>query len=130
MCGGMWFAGYSADYERRDFEMDTITQYRTIVEEVLLAHTKVAPSNGAIQLLPVFDRERNHYLLVQVGWGIQERIYGTLAHCDLVGDKVWIQHDGTEEGLASQLCEAGIPAEQIVLGYRIPEVRRHTGYAI
>ena len=83
-----------------------------------------------MQCQTAFDREHGHYLLVQVGWGKQKRIYGVLAHIDLVGDKVWIQHDGTEEGLAQQLRQAGIPADQIVLGYRMPEIRRHTGYAL
>jgi hypothetical protein len=107
-----------------------MNRYRTVIEQVLVGHTKIPSSIGDVQLQTVFDRDNDHYLLVQVGWGPQKRIYGTLAHIDLVGDKVWIQHDGTKEGLANQLRDAGIPAEQIILGYRIPEVRRHTGYAV
>ena len=38
--------------------------------------------------------------------------------------------DGTEEGLATQLRQAGIPPTNIVLGYRLPEVRKHTEYAV
>jgi hypothetical protein len=110
--------------------MDTINRYRNIIEKVLVAHASIPSSTGEIQFQTVFDRDKDHYLLVQVGWGRQKRIYGTLAHVDLVHDKVWIQQDGIEEGLANQLCDAGIPAEHIVLGYRIPEVRRHTGYAV
>ncbi len=110
--------------------MDAVNPYRNIIEQVLLAHTKIPSSIGEVQFQTVFDRDNDHYLLVQVAWGGQKRIYGTLAHVDIVGDKVWIQHDGIEEGLANQLRDAGIPAEHIVLGYRIPEVRRHTGYAV
>lgn len=110
--------------------MDTVNHYRNIIEQVLAAHTETAASIGEVQTQTVFDRDHDHYLLVQVGWGRQKRIYGTLGHIDLVGEKVWIQHDGTEDGLASQLRDAGIPAEHIVLGYRIPEVRSHTGYAV
>jgi hypothetical protein len=29
-----------------------------------------------------------------------------------------------------QLRDAGIPADHIVLGYRIPEIRQHSGYAV
>ncbi|HEV3145403.1 MAG TPA: XisI protein [Gemmataceae bacterium] len=110
--------------------MDTINGYRAIIKSVLLGHTKTAASVGDVQLETVFDEENHHYLLIQVGWGRQRRIYGALAHIDLIGGKVWVQHDGTEEGLANQLRDAGIPAEHIVLGYRIPEVRQHTGYAV
>jgi hypothetical protein len=110
--------------------MDTVVRYRNIIEQVLVAHASIPSANGEVQFQTVFDRDNDHYLLVQVGWGRQKRIYGNLAHVDLVNDKVWIQHDGIEEGLANQLRDAGIPAEQIVLGYRIPEVRQHTGYAV
>jgi XisI protein len=110
--------------------MDTANRYRNIIEQILGAHAKIPSSIGEVQCQTVFDQDNEHYLLVQVGWGKQKRIYGALAHIDLVGDTVWIQHDGTEEGLANQLRAAGIPAKHIVLGYRIPEVRQHTGYAI
>lgn len=110
--------------------MDTVNSLREIVEKTLLAHARVPYSQADIQTQAVFDRTNNHYLLVNVGWGKQSRVYGALAHVDLVGDKVWIQTDGTEDGLAQELVQAGIPAEQIVLGFRIPEIRKHTGYAV
>jgi XisI protein len=110
--------------------MDTVSHFRSIVEQVLRAHAETPSSIGEVQFQTVFDHDNDHYLLVQIGWGRQKRVYGTLAHVDLVGDKVWIQHDSFEEGLANQLQAAGIPAENIVLGYRIPEVRKHTGYAV
>jgi hypothetical protein len=110
--------------------MDTLSRYRDIIEQVLSAHANTPSSIGDLQFQTVFDRDNDHYLIVQVGWTRQKRVYGTLGHVDLVGEKVWIQHDGTEDGLANQLCDAGIPAIHIVLGYRIPEVRRHTGFAV
>ncbi len=30
-------------------------------------------------------------------------------HIDLLGDKVWVQYDGTEDGVATELVAAGIP---------------------
>lgn len=35
----------------------------------------------------------------------------------------------TEEGIANELMEAGIPREQIVLAFRHPDTRKHTGFA-
>ena len=110
--------------------MDTMSNYRDLIEQTLLDHAKIPVAVGDGQWQTVFDRANDHYLLVQVGWGRQKRIYGTMAHIDLIGGKVWIQHDGTEEGLARQLQQAGIPADRIVLGYRIPEIRQHTGFAV
>jgi hypothetical protein len=40
-----------------------------------------------------------------------------LLHIDIIDHKLWIQHDRTEEGVAVDLVAAGIPKEQIVLGF-------------
>jgi len=45
-------------------------------------------------------------------------------------DKVWIQRDGTEDGMATELLKEGIPKDKIVLGFRSPEMRRHTEFAL
>ena len=57
-------------------------------------------------------------------------MHGAIIHVDLRGDKVWIQHDGTERGIPEDLLEAGIPREQIALGFHSPEVRRYTDFAV
>ncbi|MHC5778538.1 element excision factor XisI family protein, partial [Nostoc sp.] len=44
-------------------------------------------------------------------------------------DKIWIQRDFTEEGIANQLVELGVPTTDIVLGFRSPYVRQFTGFA-
>jgi hypothetical protein len=48
----------------------------------------------------------------------------------LIDGKCWIQRDGTETGIAHDLEAAGIPKDRIVLGFRPPEVRPLTGYAV
>jgi hypothetical protein len=45
-------------------------------------------------------------------------------------EKCWIQRDGTESGIAHDLEAAGIPKDRIVLAFRPPAVRPHTGYAV
>jgi hypothetical protein len=49
---------------------------------------------------------------------------------DIIGDKIWIQHDGTSPGVAEELVEAGIPRDAIVLGFHPAYVRQHTGFAV
>jgi hypothetical protein len=46
----------------------------------------------------------------------------------LIIDKIWIQRDFTESGIAQELMEMGIPKEKIVLGYRSPTVVREDGF--
>ena len=50
-------------------------------------------------------------------------------HIDIAGGKVLIQRDGTEHGVANELIAAGIPKDQIVLGFQAPEVRQYTEFA-
>lgn len=109
--------------------MATLETYRQIVENVLTEYARVPYAYGDIHTETVFDRVNDHYMLVNVGWHGDRRIHGSLVHVDLIDDKIWIQRDGTEHGIANDLVEAGIPKEHIVLGFRAPEVRQYTGFA-
>ena len=53
-----------------------------------------------------------------------------LYHIDIIGGKIWIQHDGTSPGVAMELAENGIPKEDIILGFRPAHLRQHTGFGI
>ena len=111
--------------------MDSINvQYRNIVEKVMQNYIDFLGSDERVQAELVFDRDRDHYLLVETGWQNGYRIYGTLLHIDIINDKLWIQHDGTEEGIAVELVAAGVPKEDIVLGFRPLKERKHTEFAV
>jgi hypothetical protein len=57
------------------------------------------------------------------------RVHGCLVHIDIIGNKIWIQRDGTEDGVVAELLKAGVPKDHIVLGFRSPEMRKHTEFA-
>lgn len=38
--------------------------------------------------------------------------------------------DGTEDGIAPELIQSGIPKEDIVLGFHEPSIRQYTGFAV
>ncbi|MGB3512872.1 MAG: XisI protein, partial [Microcoleaceae cyanobacterium] len=78
----------------------------------------------------VIDENQNHYLLIEIGWHHSKRIYGTLIHIDIIDQKIWIQQDGTEEGIANELVNLGISPQQIVLGYKTLERRQITDFAV
>ena len=67
---------------------------------------------------------------MDLGWNDDKYLHTTPIHLDLIDDKIWIQYDDTEEGVATDLLEAGVPKEDIVLGFRHPKVRQHTGFAV
>ncbi len=108
----------------------SLTEYRNIIEKVLQDYANFLGGEPEVQIELVCDREGNRYLLVETGWQNDYRIYGNVLHLDIINGKVWIQHDGTEEGVANELIAAGIPKESIVLAFRHPQVREHTGFAV
>ena len=50
--------------------MDKLTRYREIVRKLIEEYATQTPSHGQIDSYPVIDRERDHYLAVQAGWGV------------------------------------------------------------
>ena len=108
--------------------MDTVERYRQIIERILIDYAQIPYAYGDIRSQTVFDRLNDHYLLINVGWD-RRRVHGCLVHVNIIDGKVWIQRDGTEEGIATELEAAGVPKEHIVLAFRSPEMRKHSGYA-
>ena len=109
--------------------MDTLNAYRQKIQDVLSAHAAIPYAHGELQSLAVFDRDRDHYLLITVGWEGKDHVHGCLAHVDIIDGKFWIQYDGTEYGIANELVDVGVPRACIVLGFHPPEVRPHTEFA-
>jgi hypothetical protein len=110
--------------------MDQLEKYRAIIKHILNEYAKYKPSHGEIETEAIFDVEKDHYEVVYVGWHNKKRIHGSVLHIDIKDGKVWIQHDGTSDGIADELVEAGIPKEDIVLGFRYPKFRKYTEYAV
>ena len=111
--------------------MDKVEQYREIIRNLLLPLTECRFANAKVQNEAIFDREKDHYLVVTTGWeGKDRRVYFTLVHLDIINGKVWIQRDGTEDGIGYELEAAGIPKSDIVPAFHPENVRPHTGYAV
>lgn len=110
--------------------MDRLEFYRETIEKVLRQHADIPYSYGKIDEHLIVDRDRNHFLLLDVGWQQERRVHGCLTHVQIIDGKIWIQRDGIEDGVTEELVEAGIPKSDIVLGFMPQEVRVRTGYAI
>lgn len=109
--------------------METNITYRNIIENTLTEYASIPYAYGDIDIQTVFDRERGHFLVMIVGREGIRRVHGCVIHVDLIGDKIYIQRDGTEEGIATAFVEAGIPKHHIVLAFRSPEMRQYTDFA-
>ena len=53
-----------------------------------------------------------------------------MIHVRLKDDKIWIEEDWTEDGVATDLLQKGVSREEIVLAFHPPHVRQYTEFAI
>jgi hypothetical protein len=117
--------------------MDTRNNYRELIKKILISYTEIPYNDPNINFETIFDTQQDRYLLMLVGseqvnypFSTTKRVHGCLIHIDLIDDKFWIQRDGTEEGVASDLLNAGIPKDKIVLAFYDPQIRAETGFAV
>lgn len=110
--------------------MDKLTQYRQIVQEILKEYGEEQPAYGNIEVETIFDPERDHYQIVHVGWEGQDWVHSCIIHIDIKDGKIWLQWNGTEDDIAANLVAAGVPKDDIVLGFQSPFMRKFTEYAV
>lgn len=113
--------------------MDRIEQYRTISKEILSHYAKtripVNNPNPGYQLL--FDKERDSYMLLRVGWQEEiRRIHFCVFHLDIRAGKIWVQRDVTDYDIVGELEARGVPKSDIVLSFQAPYKRPYSGYAV
>ncbi|MEM6753207.1 MAG: XisI protein [Cyanobacteria bacterium P01_C01_bin.38] len=110
--------------------MDTLTSYRQIIENILTEYVKVPYSNRELESELIIDKKENNYLIMTLGWEGEKRVHGCIIHIEIIDEKIWIQRDGTEYGIANELVAAGIPKSQIVLAFHPQDVRQYTEFAV
>jgi hypothetical protein len=110
--------------------MATLEKYRQLVQELLEDYSNVDFNKPALETELIVDTQRDRYQVVHVGWSNKRRVYGCVLHLDIKDGKIWIQHDGTEGGIANELIERGVPKHDSVLGVHSPFKRQFTEFAV
>ncbi len=110
--------------------MERIEKYRAAIKTLLKRYANIGSSPGEVEVQVIMDTEHDHYQMVHVGWQNKRCVYGCVVHIDIKDNKIWIQHDGTEIGMANELVALGIPKENIVLGFHAPYKRQYTDFAV
>ena len=100
------------------------------MQNVLTEYAAIPYANGNFERELLLDRDNDRYLLLTLGWDGNHRVYYPVIHIDIRDGKLWIQHDATEDGVATDLIAAGVPKQQIVLAFYPLEARRHSDFAI
>jgi len=106
-----------------------VEQYRQIIQSLILERAQRRFYPEEIEVQAILDTERDRYLLLHTGWRGNNRTHGCSIHLDIKDGKIWIQHDGTEVGIAKLLVEEGVPKEDIVLAFHSPYMRQFTDFA-
>jgi len=110
--------------------MAKLEQYRQYIQKLLMKYSGYQSSDEDIEVQLLFDTERDHYQILDIGWDGCDRIYNCVMHLDIKDEKVWIQRNTTDILIAEELVEMGIPREDIVLGLQPPYKRQFTQYGV
>ena len=110
--------------------MEKLEQYRNYVKQVITEYAQLGSAKDEIEQQLIFDTFVYHYQLMYVGWKNRKRQHGCVLHLDIKDQKIWIQHDGTEIGIADELVKLGVPKSDIVLAFHEPLVRQYTDFAV
>jgi ketopantoate reductase len=110
--------------------MVKLEQYRENIQKLLQEYAAFSRNDTEIETQLIFDNTRDHYQLVHVGWHNDRRIYGCILHLDIKDEKIWLQHNGTENDIAAELVNMGVPKIDIAIGFHSPFKRQFTEYAV
>ena len=113
--------------------MDKLENYRSIVKKILTEYDKIAsqtPNVSGVDTVLSFDEERDQYLWFDIGWNERKRVQAISVYIRIKNEKIYIEEDWTEEGIATELLREGVPKEDIVLAFHDPQTRKYTNFAI
>lgn len=99
---------------------------RVISESPYYVHGSKGPD---VETLFTADDESGTYHLFDLGWRGKDRVYNTFLLIRLKDGKIHIEEDWTEDGIAADLLDAGVPREEIVLAFHYPPMRKYTEFA-
>jgi hypothetical protein len=110
--------------------MAKLEKYRDYIQQLLNKYAASDSGEDGVELQTIFDIEHDHYQLFYVGWHNRRRVYGPVIHLDIKNEKIWLQWNGTEDDIAADLVEMGVPKQDIVLGFHSPYMRQFTDFAV
>lgn len=110
--------------------MADLETYRGYIRELILSRSKNRYANSTLEKKPVFDSERDRYLLMVTGFEGIKRYDYALIDVEIRDGKFWIHYDGLEDGVAANLLEKGVPKTDIVLAFFSSEKRKLTEFAV
>lgn len=99
--------------EKDRLSLDRIDE---IITKILTKYANIPYAHGELKDKLVICPKQD-YLLITLGWEGDKRTHDCILHLEIIDRQVVVQYDGIEDGIANELIEAGIPSNQIVLGF-------------
>lgn len=112
--------------------MEKLENYKSLIKKVLYYYIELEnkhPEPGFEYFL-VADDVTGNYLWKTIGWEKSDHVDLTTVYIRLKNDKIYIEEDWTEEGIATDLLREGVPASDIVLAFHEPAMRKYTEFAV
>lgn len=111
--------------------MDKSAEYKKLVKEILRKYVELfSDPNSEIEEILVADDEKGHYIWLGLGWKNSNRQNHQIVNARVRNGKIWIETDWTEQGIATDLLEAGVPKKDIVLAFHSPQERQYDEFAV
>lgn len=116
--------------EKRTTTTPTVENLRGAIAKVFRSWEDFPGAISRFRITSVMDVAQDCYTLTHVDFENRRYKSNLLAHLEIRDSKIWILTDNTEEGIATELVEAGIPKSFIVLGYYPPVMREMGEFAV
>lgn len=105
--------GRNFESDRGNYKMDKLSHYREVIKKILIEYDRwVSGSyNQKSEGCLLFDETSDQYLWLYMGWQGKKRVKGINIHLRIKNEKIGIEEDWTENGIATELLSAGVPKE-------------------
>ena len=111
--------------------MDKLTKHRQYIQQLLAEESQGKTLGGdIIESETVFDVVKDRYLLIDLGWKGNKRIYNCVLHVEIREDKIWIQRNQTDTLIADELIAKGVAKDDIILGLQPPSIREYSDFGV
>ncbi|NEO25674.1 MAG: XisI protein [Kamptonema sp. SIO4C4] len=106
--------------------MGKLMKYNYLIQKILTHYEQLAsqtPNPPGVDSILAFDEQRAQYFWLQTGWMNQKKMTAITVYVRIKNEKIYIEEDLTEEGIATELLRENVPKEDIVLAFHDPESR-------
>ena len=107
-----------------------IVKYQNAIIDLLSYYADRYNQDDNLKHYVIKDKEDNHFQLIMMGFENGIFIHSCIYHFDIIDGKVWLQVNNTDNLIANELMEKGVPRTDIVIGFHEPHLREYTGFAV